>query len=415
MSGNHFQPIGPNTSSGDRQIVYMDYASTTPVDPIVVDSMVRHLGPSANFGNPSSTTHKFGIDALNAVERAREHVAELIQCNPFEIIWTSGATESTNLALKGVSAANVSNHRRHIVTSKLEHKSVLDTCGFLESSGYEVTYLEPNQDGLIDPQDVEKALRSDTLLVSLMHVNNETGTITDIAHVGEIARKQRIIFHVDASQSLGRLPIDVKKLNADLVSVSGHKIYGPKGIGALYVNKQFNFLIDPQIHGGDQERGLRSGTLATHQIVGMGEAARLLVKERKNDVSSVVKIESNLLAKLKEIPGTSLNGNQSYRVPGIVNVNFAGVSSESLMVSLRDDLAVSSGSACTSNEVSPSHVLLGLNFSKEHANSSIRISIGRFTTKQEGDFAATCLKQSVVSLREISNTWPIYNEVANFN
>ena len=387
--------------------VYLDYAATTPVDPVVVDAMIRHMGPDGVFGNPASRTHGAGREAALVVERAREHVAELVNASPPEIIWTSGATESINLALKGVACAYV-DRGRHIVTSSLEHSAVLDTCRHLAREGFEITLLSPGRDGLISPDCVAEALRDDTVLVSLMHVNNEVGTVTDIAAIGALTREQGIAFHVDAVQGAARLPLDTQVVNADFISLSGHKMYGPKGVGALYVRARSRIPIVPQMHGGDQERGLRAGTLATHQIVGMGEAAGLMRVRRESDVRSIAKLERRLLEQLAGIEHMAVNGNQVRRVPGILNISFACVDSESLMLALRDDLAVSSGSACTSSHVGSSHVLLGLGLSEEWAGCSVRISLGRFTTDHEIDFAASRLREAVDELRALSSTWVSY-------
>ena len=342
-----------------------------------------------------------------AVEQAREQVAELVNASPTEIIWTSGATESINLALKGVAYAGV-DRGRHIVTSCLEHSAVLDTCRNLARKGFEITFLSPDREGLISPDCVAEALRGDTVLVSLMHVNNEVGTVTDIAAIGALTRERRIAFHVDAVQGAGRLPLDVKVVNADLISLSGHKIYGPKGVGVLYVRRRSSIPLTPQIHGGDQEQGLRAGTLATHQVVGMGKAARLTHDRRESDVQTIARLEQRMLERLGGIEHMSLNGNQMQRVPGIMNISFACVDSESLMLAVRDDLAVSSGSACTSSHVEPSHVLLGLGLSEELAGCSVRISLGRLTTDREIDFAALRLREAVADLRALSSKWARY-------
>ena len=387
--------------------VYLDYAATTPVDPVVVDAMVRYLGPDGVFGNPASRTHSAGREATMAVERARVYVAEFVNATPSEIIWTSGATESINLALKGVAYACV-DRGRHIITSSLEHSAVLDTCRHLAREGFEITLLSPDRTGLISPDCVAEALRDDTVLVSLMHVNNEVGSVTDIAAIGALTRERGIAFHVDAVQGAARLPLDAHVVNADFISLSGHKIYGPKGVGALYVRARSRIPIAPQMHGGDQEQGLRAGTLATHQVVGMGEAARLMRKRRESDVRTIAKIEQRMLELLAGIEHMALNGNQMQRVPGILNISFACVDSESLMLALRDDLAVSSGSACTSSHVRSSHVLLGLGLSEEWAGCSVRISPGRFTTIHEIDFAASRLREAVAELRALSSRWASY-------
>ncbi len=387
--------------------VYLDYAATTPADPAVVDAMVCYLGRDGVFGNPASRTHGVGREAAIAVEQAREQVAALVNARPPEIIWTSGATESINLALKGIACAGV-DRGRHIVTSCLEHSAVLDACRYLARKGFEITFLSPDRDGLISPDCVADALRDDTVLVSLMHVNNEVGTVTDIAAIGTLTRERRIAFHVDAVQGAGRLPLDVEVAKADFISLSGHKIYGPKGVGALYVRARSDIPLTPQIHGGDQEQGLRAGTLATHQVVGMGKAACVMRDRRESDVQNIARLEQRMLGQLVGIEHMSLNGNQVQRVRGIMNISFACVDSESLMLALGDDLAVSSGSACTSSRVEPSHVLLGLGLSDELAGCSVRVSLGRFTTDHEIDFAASRLREAVADLRALSSRWPTY-------
>lgn len=386
-----------------KRAVYLDYASTTPVDPEVVEVMVRFLGPDSVFGNPASRSHRFGWEAEKAVEKAREEVANLINAEPDEIIWTSGATESDNLAIKGV--AHCSNDRgNHIVTSALEHKAVLDSCRYLEHQGFNITYIKPDTNGLITPDQVEAALCPDTILVSLMHVNNEIGTITDVKSIAEITRERNIPFHIDAAQSVARLTLDMQSIEADLVSLSGHKMYGPKGIGALYVRRNPNTRLQAQIHGGGHERGMRSGTLPTHQIAGMGEAARIERKRHKVDGTKIALLSKQLLDRLKKIEQVSVNGNRIYCVPGIINVSFAFVESESLIMMLKD-IAVSTGSACTSASVEPSHVLMALGIDEEMAHSSLRLSIGRFTTSEEIDHVAQKITDSVHELRSISYLW----------
>ena len=370
--------------------VYLDYAATTPVAPTVTDTMIRHLGTDGIFGNPASTTHLPGREAMAAVERARQHVAKLINADPDEIIWTSGATEAINLAIKGIAHARA-NRGRHIVTSCLEHHAVLDTCSHLVGEGYEVTMLTPDPNGLITTESVRTALRHDTILVSLMHVNNEVGTITDIATIGKLTRRLGITFHVDAAQSTARLPLDVSALHVDLLSLSAHKMYGPKGVGALYVRSSQQTSIAPQMHGGGQEQGLRAGTLPTHQLAAMGEAANLMCDLQDHDVRTVAALDHHLVELLAGIDHMYFNGNQQQRSPGIVNIAFACVDSESLMLALRDEVAISSGSACTSSRVEPSHVLLGLGLPEERADCSVRISFGRFTTHDELEFTADAL------------------------
>ena len=393
----------PQIEQGSRRGVYLDYAATTPADPQVIAVMNRCLGVEGIFGNASSRSHRFGWEAKEKVERAREQVAELLNVSPDEIIWTSGATESINLAVKGV-AHGYADRGKHLVTSSLEHKAVLDSCDQLSKEGFEITYVSPDRDGLISPERVKQALRDDTILVSLMHVNNEIGTITDIRAISEITRARGIAFHVDAVQSAARLPLDMRLIQADLVSLSGHKMYGPKGVGVLYIRRCTGVRIEPQIHGGDQEQGVRSGTLATHQVVGMGEAAQLTCERRKHDVEAVTVLDRRLLECIADIEDTYINGNKTHRVAGIVNVGFACVESESLMMSLKD-VAISSGSACTSSHVETSHVLRALGLPEDLASCSVRFSFGRFTTEEEVDFAAARVRESVNALRQLSLQW----------
>ena len=383
--------------------VYLDYAATTPTDPAVVAVMNRYLGPGGVFGNPASRFHSFGRDAEEAVEQARGHVADLINADPREIVWTSGATESDNLAIKGAVAAR-SERGGHIVTSAIEHKAVLDPCLHLEGSGFEVTRIEPGADGLITPRLVESALRDHTILVSLMHVNNELGTITDIEAIGRLARGRGIPFHVDAAQSAARVPLDMRRQHADLVSLSAHKMYGPKGVGALYVRRRPPARLEPQIHGGGHERGLRSGTLPTHQIAGMGEAARLIAQRRHQDAEHARKLAGRLLDRLRSVEQVSVNGDRAHCVPGIVNLSFRGVESESLITAL-PDIAFSTGSACTSARVEPSHVLRALGLDDDSAHSAVRFSVGRFTTLREVDGAAQRIRGAVAELRALSSPW----------
>lgn len=388
--------------------IYFDYSATTPVDPRVAEKMVACLTLDGNFGNPASRSHLFGWKAEEAVETARRQVADLINADPREIVWTSGATESDNLAIKGA-AHFYQKKGKHIVTSKIEHKAVLDTCRQLEREGFEVTYLDPGSDGLITPEMVENAVREDTTVVSLMHVNNEIGTITDIAAIGEITRSKGIVFHVDAAQSAGKVVIDMEKMKVDLMSFSAHKAYGPKGIGALYVRRKPRIRLEAQMHGGGHERGMRSGTLPTHQIVGMGEAFRLAKEELETDTAHVLALRERMLDGLKDVEEVHINGSLEQRVPANLNVSFAFVEGESLLMSLKD-LAVSSGSACTSASLEPSYVLRALGLSDELAHSSIRFSFGRFTTNEDIDYAVNQIKGAVEKLRELSPLWDMFKD-----
>lgn len=384
--------------------VYLDYAATTPVAPEVAEAMSGCLGQEGVFGNPASHSHRFGREAREAVDDARAKVADLIHASPEEIVWTSGATESINLAIKGVARGGTA-RGRHIVTSSMEHKAVLDTCAQLRREGHEITCVEPDSSGQILPERIEEVLRGDTALVSLMHVNNEVGTITRIGAIGELTHARGIVFHVDAAQSAVRLPLDVRDFRADLVSLSGHKMYGPKGVGVLFVRRSCPVRLEAQIHGGDQENGLRSGTLATHQVVGMGRAAQLVSERRRRDVERTVALDRRLRRRLGSVPQTFLNGNQHLRVPGILNVEFAGADSEALMMAVRDDVAISSGSACTSSRLEPSHVLEALGLSIESAQCSVRFSLGRYTTEAEVDRAARRIAEAVGELRKLSAGW----------
>ena len=383
--------------------IYLDYAATTPVDPVVVEAMLRYMGPDGVFANASSTTHPPGQEAAKAVEDAREQVAALIQAGSDEVVWTSGATESINLAIKGVATAHAG-EGRHIVTTCLEHSAVLDTCRHLAREGYEITLLRPDPEGLVTSRAVKDALRADTILVSVMQVNNETGTITDVKAIGDIVGDRGITFHVDAAQSAARLPVDVTKVNADFMSLSGHKIYGPKGVGALYIRGRSHPGIAPQIHGGDQEMGLRAGTLPTHQIVGMGKAAELLTRRRSADRLRAEELERMLLERLARVPRMRVNGGAP-RASGIVSIRFECVDNESLMLALRDEIAMSTGSACTSARVEPSHVLLGLGLSEDEANTSVRVSLGRFTSEAEVVRAGRLIEEAVTELRSLSVEW----------
>ncbi|MBB1594488.1 IscS subfamily cysteine desulfurase [Achromobacter sp. UMC46] len=391
--------------------IYFDYSATTPVDPRVVDKMVPWL--YENFGNPASRSHSFGWDSEEAVERAREEVAKLINADPREIVWTSGATESDNLAIKG--AANFYAERgKHIITVKTEHKAVLDTCRELERQGFDVTYLNVKDDGLIDLDTFKAALRPDTVLVSVMMVNNEIGVVQDIETLGEICREKGIIFHVDAAQATGKVEIDLQKLKVDLMSFSAHKTYGPKGIGALYVRRKPRIRIEAQMHGGGHERGFRSGTLATHQIVGMGEAFRLAREEMGTENERIRMLRDRLWNGLSQIEEVYLNGDMDQRVPHNLNVSFNYVEGESLIMAIKE-LAVSSGSACTSASLEPSYVLRALGRNDELAHSSIRFTLGRFTTEKEVDFAIELLKSRVGKLRDMSPLWEMAKEGIDLN
>ncbi len=386
--------------------IYMDYSATTPVDPRVVDKMIPYL--REQFGNPASRSHAYGWDAERAVEEAREQVAALVNADPREIIWTSGATESDNLAIKGA-AHFYKSKGKHIITVKTEHKAVLDTCRELEREGYEVTYLDVKDDGLIDLDKFKAAIRPDTILVSVMHVNNEIGVIQDIGTIGEICREKGIIFHVDAAQSTGKAPIDLQKLKVDLMSFSAHKTYGPKGIGALYVRRKPRVRIEAQMHGGGHERGMRSGTLATHQIVGMGEAFRIAREEMATENERVRMLRDRLLKGLSAIEETYVNGDMEQRVPHNLNISFNFVEGESLIMAVKD-VAVSSGSACTSASLEPSYVLRALGRNDELAHSSIRFTVGRFTTEQDVDYVINLLNTKIAKLRELSPLWEMHKD-----
>ena len=391
--------------------VYLDYSATTPVDPRVVDKMVPYL--REKFGNPASRSHAYGWEAEKAVEDAREQVAELVGCDAKELVWTSGATESINLALKG--AAHFYKDRgKHLITVKTEHKATLDTMRELERQGFEVTYLEVREDGLLDLDAFRAALRPDTILVSVMFVNNEIGVIQDIPAIGEICRERGIIFHVDSAQATGKLEVDLSKLKVDLMSFSAHKTYGPKGVGALYVRRKPRVRIEAQIHGGGHERGMRSGTLPTHQIVGMGEAFRIARAEMATENERIRMLRDKLLRGLNEIEEVYVNGDMDRRVPHNLNASINYVEGESLIMAVKD-LAVSSGSACTSASLEPSYVLRALGRSDELAHSSIRFSVGRFTTEQEIDFAVSLLRQKVGKLREMSPLWEMVKDGVDLN
>jgi len=383
--------------------IYLDYSSTTPVDPRVAAKMGECLTREGNFGNPASRSHLFGWKAEEVVENARRQVADLINCDPREIVWTSGATEADNLGLKGA-AHFYQGKGRHIITSRIEHKAVLDSCRQLEQEGYEVTYLEPDASGLITTQAVAAAIREDSILVSLMHVNNEIGVITDIDAIGRLTREKKIILHVDAAQSIGKVDIDLAAMQVDLMSLTAHKIYGPKGIGALYVRREPRVRIEAQMHGGGHERDMRSGTLPTHQIVGMGEACRIAKEEMHAENARILVLRNRLMESLGTIEEVYVNGDVNDRVAGNLNISFNFVDGESLMLALRD-LALSSGSACTSASLEPSYVLRALGVSDELAHASLRISLGRFTTEAEVDYAAEKIHEAVARLRESSPGW----------
>ena len=391
--------------------IYLDYSATTPVDPRVVDVMLPYL--RQDFGNPASRSHAYGWKAEEAVETAREHVAALVNCDAKEIVWTSGATESINLAIKGA-AHFYKDKGRHVITVKTEHKATLDTCRELEREGFEVTYLDVNENGLIDWDVLTTAIRPDTVLISVMYVNNEIGVIQDIPRIGEFCREKGILFHVDSAQATGKVVIDLQAIKVDLMSFSAHKTYGPKGVGALYVRRKPRIRIEAQIHGGGHERGMRSGTLPTHQIVGMGEAFRLARQEMAAENERMRALRDRLWKGLSEIEAVYLNGDLEHRVPHNLNVSFNYVEGESLLMGIKD-VAVSSGSACTSASLEPSYVLRALGRSDELAHSSIRFSVGRFTTEQDVDFTVALLKEKVAKLREMSPLWEMVNDGVDLN
>ncbi|AAO08961.1 TPA: IscS subfamily cysteine desulfurase [Vibrio vulnificus] len=393
--------------------IYLDYSATCPVDPRVAEKMVQYMTMDGTFGNPASRSHRYGWQAEEAVDTAREQIAELLNADPREIVFTSGATESDNLAIKGA-AHFYSKQGKHVITSKTEHKAVLDTCRQLEREGFEVTYLEPESNGLISLSKLEAAMRDDTVLVSIMHVNNEIGVIQDIEAIGELCRSRKIIFHVDAAQSAGKVAIDVQKLKVDLISLSAHKIYGPKGIGALYVRRKPRIRLEAQMHGGGHERGFRSGTLPTHQIVGMGEAFRIAKLDMEKDYQHALALRNRLLDGVKDMEAVTINGDLDQRVPHNLNISFAFVEGESLLMSLKD-LAVSSGSACTSASLEPSYVLRALGLNDELAHSSIRFSFGRFTTEEEIDYAIEQIRVAVEKLRDMSPLWDMYKDGIDLN
>ena len=386
--------------------IYLDYSATTPVDPRVVDAMIPWL--RENFGNPASRSHSFGWTAEKAVDRAREQVAALVNCDPRELIWTSGATESINLALKGIAHFH-KEKGKHLVTVKTEHKATLDTMRELERDGFEVTYLDVEENGLVDFTKLEAALRPDTILVSVMYVNNEIGVIQDIAAIAELTRSRGIVFHVDAAQATGKIVVDLAQLKVDLMSFSAHKTYGPKGIGALFVRRKPRVRLEAQMHGGGHERGLRSGTLPTHQIVGMGEAFRLAREEMATDNERIRMLRDRLWAGLSQTEQVFLNGDLERRVAHNLNASFNFVEGESMIMAMKD-VAVSSGSACTSASLEPSYVLRALGRSDELAHSSIRFTVGRFTTLEEIDFTIDLVTRQVARLREMSPLWEMYKD-----
>ena len=377
--------------------IYLDYAATTPVDPLVAEAMAKCLTLDGNFGNPASRSYRFGWMAEEAVDVARNQISDALNCDPREIVFTSGATESNNLAIKGV-AEGYAEKGQHIITVSTEHKAVLDTCEYLESQGFEVTYLKVQEDGLIKLTDLENALREDTILVSVMHVNNELGVIQDIQSIGDICRGRGVLFHVDGAQSVGKIAMDLAELPIDLLSMSAHKMYGPKGMGALYVRRRPKIKLVSQIHGGGHERGMRSGTLATHQIVGMGEALSLAVSKMDDDNARILALRNSLWQGLQQLDDIYLNGHATQRIAGILNVSFAGVDGESLMMGL-NDIAVSSGSACTSASLEPSYVLKAIGRSNELAHAGIRFSVGRFTTQDDIDYVVRKVVDVTTKLR----------------
>ncbi|MDB5813597.1 MAG: IscS subfamily cysteine desulfurase [Rhodocyclales bacterium] len=391
--------------------IYLDYSATTPVDPRVAEKMIPWL--TEHFGNPASRSHAYGWEAEEATEQARAHVAALVGADAKEIVWTSGATESNNLAIKGAANFYVGKGK-HLITLKTEHKAVLDTMRELERQGFEVTYLEVQEDGLLNLEAFKSALRPDTILVSVMFVNNEIGVIQPVEQIGEICRDKGIIFHVDAAQATGKVDIDLSKLKVDLMSFSAHKTYGPKGIGALYVRRKPRVRLEAQMHGGGHERGMRSGTLATHQIVGMGEAFRLAKAEMATENLRIRALRDRLLKGLSTIEETFVNGDLEHRVPHNLNMSFAYVEGESLIMAIKD-VAVSSGSACTSASLEPSYVLRALGRNDELAHSSIRFTIGRFTTEEDVDFTVELLRQKVGKLRELSPLWDMFKDGIDLN
>jgi cysteine desulfurase len=393
--------------------IYLDYAATTPVDPRVAEKMMQYLTMDGEFGNPASRSHRFGWQAEEAVEVARSQIADLVNADPREIVFTSGATESNNLAIKGA-AQFYHKKGKHLITAKTEHKAVLDTMRSLEREGFEVTYLEVEANGLVDLAKLQAAMRPDTVVVSLMMVNNEIGVVQDIAAIGEMCRANGTIFHVDSAQAAGKVDIDLQVLKVDLMSFSAHKIYGPKGIGALYVRRKPRIRLEAQTHGGGHERGMRSGTLPTHQIVGMGEAFRIAKLEMAEENQRFAVLRQRLWDGIKDIEQVYLNGDASHRVAGITNISFNYVEGESLIMALKD-IAVSSGSACTSASLEPSYVLRALGLTDELAHSSIRFSIGRFTTEEQIDHTIKIVHEAIAKLREMSPLWDMYKDGIDLN
>ena len=393
--------------------IYLDYAATCPMDERVAKKMMEYMTLDGVFGNPASRSHKFGWQAEEAVDIARNQIADLIGADSREIVFTSGATESDNLAIKGV-AHFYQTKGKHIISCKTEHKAVLDTCRQLEREGFEVTYLDPKSDGLLDLEELKATIRPDTILVSIMHVNNEIGVIQDIKAIGDICRERKVLFHTDATQSVGKLPINLAELNVDLLSMSSHKLYGPKGIGALYVRRKPRVRLEAIIHGGGHERGMRSGTLPVHQIVGMGEAYRIAKEEMADEMARLTALRDRLYNGLKVIEETYVNGSMEHRIGSNLNISFNFVEGESLMMALRD-IAVSSGSACTSASLEPSYVLRALGRNDELAHSSIRFTLGRWTTEEEIDYTISLMNGAVQKLRDLSPLWDMFKEGIDLN
>ena len=379
--------------------IYLDYAASTPTDPIVADAMHQHLCLSGNFANPASRGHVYGWQADEAVESARTSLAQMLNADPREIVWTSGATESDNLAIKGLMSRGLRTGRKHIVTSAIEHKAILDTCAWMEDQGFCVTYIKPSASGEVMLADVKAVLRDDTLLVTVMQVNNELGSVSDIAGIARLCRERGVISHTDAAQSFGKIPVDVKKIGVDLLSLSAHKIYGPKGIGALYVRRQDGLVLDAQVHGGGHEMGMRSGTLPTHQIVGLASAARLMQKDMADQTRRISDLRDRFISHLRQIPNVYLNSDPAVCIPHIINVAFDGVDGETLLLAL-NEVAISTGSACNSAKVEPSHVLTGIGLSQQLADASLRFSFGRYTQASDIDQAATHLSAVLGRLRQ---------------